>query len=166
MLKREKSSSSIVVASYCPDENYDYSPIKQTAQTARKLPASVIKLIRHSSTQKDPSVCLINEHLNHVTVPTYDEMLILRDCRSFSPRAHTLSLKSGTQFMRGNWAHGRDEQLYMKRRCKYYFQTNNFKPVQNTVVTIVTKACWARLNKVHFVQERCVCIREINEVFT
>lgn len=100
-LEGVKVLATILTATYSGNVKYGSASNRQTAQTAMRLPGSIVRLVRDTGNQEPPEICLRHEWMNRVGAITINEIIELGDCRPFSNFLHTSSLKSSTVFMKG-----------------------------------------------------------------
>lgn len=129
-LKCEKGNASVVAAVYRGDENYGSSPIKQTAQSAMRLPALVFSSIQNITGQEDAQFGLTKEGPNRVNAMNFDGMMILADCCPPSTFLYISLSKSATLFIEEDPVHVQNTQLKPKHKWKYYFMTKNSIPIR------------------------------------
>lgn len=114
---------------------FESCTIKQTAQTARVLPKSVITTIPDIASREKSEMCLGNDLFNQFESTTVKEIMSLEDCCPFAKFLFASSLKSATNFMKGDPQYGDVLQLNTIHRCHYQFSFIHFKPMQPTVVS-------------------------------
>lgn len=77
--------------------------------------------------------------MNKIETSFAEKMIKLADWRPFSMFLHSSSLNSATLFMSSKYEKSETAQLNAINLCRHYHETNNSKPTQQSIVSIMYK---------------------------
>ncbi len=107
------------------------STLIQTANTAMRLPTSVINAIGEVSNTEHPDLVLCSQKLNQRGATTTDEVMEKQDCRVYRNFIHITSLKSAKVFMNAKHKLGEQAQVNTIYRAQDVYRDRKYsKPVQ------------------------------------
>jgi len=132
--KKVKIHHRAVACNYDGGEHTSNTYVKQAVSVASRLAPNTIEAIGEVCNMECPDIILRTPSMNKSDLRSVDQIISNSDCRLFRSFICFGALRGAKQFMNAVLDGHEEAQINCIYRLKHWCETNDFKPVQSTVV--------------------------------